>query len=680
MFKKVFLIMIFVFLCGLLLSDNSGSVTGSVIGSVSNEAGDPVSEVLVKVNNLEYRTDDEGLFRIDNLPYGKYEITISKPGMITRQVTLHLNSSGQDLNVVLKKETKLDEISVTASKTVKFTKDIPVKVDIIPLQEIEDTNSQIMDEALSYVPGIEVEGNGYSRGTVKLQGLPSQYTLVLVDGERTKGGHNGTDVSQIPLDSVERIEVIKGPASALYGSDALGGVVNVITKDAPQTLELGASYSLNSFYTNIYKLNAGYSLDNWGISSNARRYDTEGEIDSEGYVADNLFAKLSYKGLNKYTASGNYYQEERNLYAMEETKYNVKLASEFNNFETMQMKASVYYIEYTREMNSGEPTKAVEDELKASFQMEKYFENEHGLIAGAELVMREYDSHIVIGDDDIQSAYLQYEMPFYDKFTATIGGRIDHHEDWGWQPAPKLSLLYNGTDDFLIRGSIGKGYKAPSLSQLHSFWYHQPGGGLWIQGNEDLEPENSIGLNLNSEFKIKNIHSSVSLFHNRVEDMIVTEYVGTYDEDDHPLYTYFNKEKVNTFGAEYQGRLNFKKYFDTTIGYTYLMTEDEQTEKELTNSANHKILAGLKYSNQEIIKDKLGFTAGFKLNWRSSMFLDYLNSDEADDRLLINFNTSLSLYKKVEIAFGIKNLLDEEYMEWTSMPGRTFTSTFKVKY
>ncbi|PID28324.1 MAG: hypothetical protein CSB55_04980 [Candidatus Cloacimonadota bacterium] len=675
--KKIFLV-ILVFAFTLVSAEN----TGKIKGFVADECENPISGAKVILNDKIIITDSKGNFDLENLPYGIYELKIIKECYEEKKTKINLDSEDKSVNVILRPAlSRLCEISVTACKTAKFTKDIPVKVDIVPLEDIENTNSLSVDEVLEYVPGLEVEENGYSRGTVKLQGLPTEYTLVLVDGERTKGGHQGTDVSQIPLDTAERIEIIKGPASALYGSDALGGVINIITKDAPESPTYESALTISTFNTTNVKANLGYGIGKFGLIANAGKYKTDGKILSEAYRADNYFAKLTYKNLNKYSFSYNMYEEKRNLFLMEERKYDYKLHSEINNFDGMQLRANAYFIEYTREMKAAsDPTKAVENEWRGSIQAEKYFDNEHGLIVGTEITLRDYDSNIIKGDEDIESIYAQYEIPFWEKYTVTLGGRFDYHNDWGLQPAPKLSLLCNFTEDFLVRGSIGRGFRAPSLAELHSFWYHQPGGGLWIQGNPNLDPEHSIGVNINTEFKYLNMNNSFSVFYNDVKDMIVQEEVGTYDDDGHPLYTYFNRAKVRTYGLEYQNKYYFGKYFNTSLGYTYLHTEDEDINKELTNSPNHKILAGITYTDEKLFSEDFGFSTGIKVNWRSKIYLDWLNESEAVDRFLLDYNASLKAYKRINVIFSVKNLFDKEYEEMIVMPGRTVATTISVKF
>lgn len=125
-------------------------------------------------------------------------------------------------------------VVVTATKTPHALENVPVTTAVITEKDIERTNAQNVGQALRWLPGINIRTNGYSRATVKIHGLPSKYTLVLIDGQRLKGRHaDSIDIGQVPVDMIDRIEVVKGPASVLYGSDAVAGVVNVITKAPP---------------------------------------------------------------------------------------------------------------------------------------------------------------------------------------------------------------------------------------------------------------------------------------------------------------------------------------------------------------------------------------------------------------------------------------------------------------
>ncbi|MDH4318669.1 MAG: TonB-dependent receptor plug domain-containing protein, partial [Desulfobulbaceae bacterium] len=147
---------------------------------------------------------------------------------------------------------KLDEVVVTGTKTSHTLEDTPVTTQVVTQEEIERSGATTAGDVLSWVPGVYVKSNGFARQAVNIEGLPDNYTLVLIDGQRQTGRHaNAIDLSNIPTEMIQRIEVIKGPASVLYGSDAVAGVVNIITKKAPEKSYISgsASYGLDDSFS-----------------------------------------------------------------------------------------------------------------------------------------------------------------------------------------------------------------------------------------------------------------------------------------------------------------------------------------------------------------------------------------------------------------------------------------------
>jgi outer membrane receptor for ferrienterochelin and colicins len=124
-------------------------------------------------------------------------------------------------------EEELGEVLVTTStKTERKESEVPANVAVITQEELQSANVRTAQEALESIPGVAVNVDG----GVRLQGMEARQTLILVDGQRYYGGHDGVDLAQIPVEQIEQIEVVKGPCSSLYGSDAMGGVINIITK------------------------------------------------------------------------------------------------------------------------------------------------------------------------------------------------------------------------------------------------------------------------------------------------------------------------------------------------------------------------------------------------------------------------------------------------------------------
>ncbi|RKY42124.1 MAG: hypothetical protein DRP80_07100, partial [Candidatus Omnitrophota bacterium] len=194
----------------------------------------------------------------------------------------------------------LGEVIVTATKTEHTLGDVPAEAEVITKDEIKAKNIKTVQDALMYLTGIKINKNCGSwgdKGKIEILGLDAKHTLILVDGQRILGGHAAAaDLQQIPIEAVERIEVVKGPASALYGSDAAGGVINVITKSAPEKPTFSASVSFGSRGTQIHEVNGGAKKDKFGCFLNYTYRESEGVHKITDQYRENMFqASFEYK-------------------------------------------------------------------------------------------------------------------------------------------------------------------------------------------------------------------------------------------------------------------------------------------------------------------------------------------------------------------------------------------------
>ena len=209
----------------------------------------------------------------------------------------------------------LREVVVTATKSRHILKDVPVSTSVITKKEIEVAGIQTAADAIRWVSGMNISGGapfGASRRlTGLLQGLPAHYSLVLIDGKRTKSEHihTGINMNLIPIEMVERIEVVKGPASALYGSDAFGGVINIITNPIPKRPSFAVNVSSGSFSSQNLAFSHGGSFGKVGYLLSARLSDTDG-VEGNWYKQKNTLAKTVYALTEKDTLNLNakYYQ------------------------------------------------------------------------------------------------------------------------------------------------------------------------------------------------------------------------------------------------------------------------------------------------------------------------------------------------------------------------------------
>ncbi|MFO7569317.1 MAG: TonB-dependent receptor plug domain-containing protein, partial [Smithellaceae bacterium] len=206
---------------------------------------------------------------------------------------------GQDSAAKTSDPLKLDQVVISATRTEHTLGDVPVAAEVITKEEIEQKQIKTIADALKLLPGVEINqtsGSWGDKGKIQMQGLDAKHTLILVDGQRWIGGHgDATDMQSIPIEMVERIEVLKGPSSALYGSEAIGGVVNIITKQAQKEYSLSASSAIGSRATQIHEITGGIKKGGFGGLLSYTYRESDGvDKETDHYLEHLITGALGY--------------------------------------------------------------------------------------------------------------------------------------------------------------------------------------------------------------------------------------------------------------------------------------------------------------------------------------------------------------------------------------------------
>jgi outer membrane receptor for ferrienterochelin and colicins len=284
--------------------------TGEVHGMVRDEQGNLLegAQVQVKSLNLGAVAKETGHYHIHNIPAGEREITVSVTGYksATRKVNV-LAGKVVELNFVLKQTIfEMDQITITGTRTERLLRDVPVRTEIITSEDIESKGAVNFYEALEGIPGIRVEQQcSYCNfSTVRMQGLESGHVQVLIDGKPTFSGLPGVyGLQQIPASNIDRIEVVKGAGSALYGSSAIAGVINIISKSPTRRSTAEATIQLGEYGTNIFTANASTKVRDMDVMISAQK-NTGDIIDiNNDFISDRVWSDNVALGLRA-TVSG----------------------------------------------------------------------------------------------------------------------------------------------------------------------------------------------------------------------------------------------------------------------------------------------------------------------------------------------------------------------------------------
>ncbi len=590
----------------------------------------------------------------------------------------------------------LEPTIVTATKLETPAREVASSVTVITKEEIKSKQQPNVLEILRTVPGLDVvQSGGHGQQTsVFMRGANSEHTLVLIDGIEINDPSSPNrvfDFASLTTDNIERIEVVRGPESTLYGSDALGGVINIITKRGQGKPRLTVSTEGGSYKTHQEKigLSGGNDLVNYtlftsyldtdGISSAGEDY---GNDERDGYENVTASARIGLTpsdnfdidfilrftdtetDLDAFNGPGgddpNYRSDYQSLALRTEARLLL-----FN--ELWEQKLGLSLTDYDRDTRDDKDAVRPNDAVRSSFksnlykidwQNNLYLHKTNTLTVGIEYEEEELD----VEDFQDQSwmfaptteeydektnttgYYLQDQIKLWDSFFTTLGIRHDDHEEFGSHTTYRIASTYSfkqtGTK---IHATWGTGFKAPSLAYLYD-----PSS-----GNPDLDPEKSKGWDVGIDQPFWNNRASISLtyFENDFEDLIILDY-STW-----PAIAK-NINEAKTKGVELGFTLNPLTDLLLSLSYTYTDAVEEETGDQLLRRPRNKFSANINY----------------KFLDRGNANLNILYVGERDDYVgwsvselasytVVNLAVSYKLTDDFRLFGRVDNLFDEEYEE-----------------
>ena len=621
--------------------------------------------------------------------------------------------------------TRMEEVVVTGTRTPHSLKDTPVETVLINREDIERSNAQTVTDILKNVPGLSASGVddvfGDTSSRVRLRGmsLNDGYGLILIDGQRIhgsgqSGGHGeyAVGLNQIPVSMIERIEVVKGPSSVLYGSDAMVGVINVITRKTPSKAIAGAGASYGWYdvkervrngvttkpsddgrYRNLseayvyagdrpherlgYLINyANETGENTGSTPiDSERHSVMGKVNFQLTEGMDLLLKGE---LSSYEKEGSSPKSE------DSHRISAGWTWKVSENHILQVKGYSYVDDFEAESSSSDRHGDIGyDQVEAQYTW--YLGNSNVITTGTEFQRQGIDyimdnsngTRTTVDEDvDTWSVYVQDELTFFDRLVAVPGIRYDHHSTFDSSFNPKLSLMYHLTDTTALRGSVGKSFKSPTIRQLYYDvpFYHSP---FWIKSNPDLDPEKSIGYSFGVEqylFQDRMILNA-SYFRNDVDDMVVSESSDeTYEGEE--LRIYKNVEEAMTQGVEVMARLMFDNDFSVSGSYTFTDSENKENGKELTYTPKHELTLSPTY---EYTPWNVGVSGTF--TYLSKLYTDTDNSYEVDAHCVVDANIYKKIGEKAKLTLEADNIFDSDKGdERNYRTGQTFIVKMDISY
>ena len=461
----------------------------------------------------------------------------------------------QEKKKVDKKETEIKEVIVTATKTKKNLKNVPITVQVITSEDIKKSQSTDFKTFLeNEFSGINFTYNGGSPN-INMMGFGGKYVLFLMNGERMAGEtFDNIDYERIDIDNIERIEIIKGASSSLYGSNAIGGVINIITKDSKSPLDINAGYLYDSSRDHKANLSIG-TKQKWGnlsISSFYKmrepyiitdRISTGGvynELNVAGFTNYGISPKLTFNLSPKINLSltPGYYFSERNpgtpageIVRDRYYNYNLGLKTniKFNDNQNLIVSGAFdRYDKYDYFRKINEKEKKYENEVwRISSQYNQNLFKKHTLVTGGEVLSEKllsfmFKNESTGGRENAQtySAFTQQDWVINPAVTIVTGARMDYHSIFKQYFTFRLSGMYKFDETMTIRAGYSGGFRSPTLKELYTNWFHPWGGGFQLMGNKNLRPETSDNFNISIDFNFKKLNLTFITQYSKIKDKI----------------------------------------------------------------------------------------------------------------------------------------------------------------
>jgi len=695
MVLKQFRTTILFLLIPFILNAAGNNLSGNISDS---DSGEPLGfvNVFFEGTDIGTTTNLDGYFSFSEVPFDNGTLRVSMMGYETISQFIQFPTDNL-LDIYLDKTLiEMSSVVITGTRTERYLKDVPVTTQVLKGTKLRESGPMDVSQILNELTGVAVVENQFGTG-IELAGFGADHILVLIDGMEILGRTNGQlDISQIATDQIERIEVVKGASSALYGSEAMGGIINIITKKPQKDFNISLSGDAGSYGRLNGDITLMGGIGNWRSKLFANRRKYGGNDSNNNSLWENGSSYTKYNtGLrieNPEILDGilrldsRVFFETQNLNTeniFEDVTDNLRLTNRLEyegNRKIIQYKTGLEYSYfnhlYEQFVISSGYKKASDTTIDNLFKADMTFQMEmsnhllngglgyeHESIESDRINTHKQKSNLLFG-------FAQDEWQINAKLTLLTGFRIDGHSLYGNYLSPKFSLMYKPEPISRIRFSYGNGFKAPTFKELF-LDYKVLQIGYNIIGNPDLEPEISNSLIFDMErWHTNKYHGRVNIFYNEIQNLI--DYISKgYDEIGQHIWQTANIHKAITKGFDIDLTYFFTRKVEFAIGYSYLDTWDVDNESPINLKAKHK-------SNSKL---RIQFPLNIYFNVRGQYVGERYFGEEGvtdgifqeswiDEYFLLHTNLNIPLINKIELNVGVNNVTDVYDEVWGPMPGR----------
>lgn len=617
--QRIYLVAVMLLFSAIFVGAQNAVLKG-VITDKNNQQPLPGANVYFSGSSEGTATNNRGRYQIKKLEPGNYDLIISFSGFKKVKQNVTIKEGENNLNVELEESnSSLGEVVVTGTGTPHHLKAAPVPIELISQKAVVSTGASDFSELMMNITPSFDFNSGTMGSFMTINGLGNDFILVLVDGKRMYGDVGGqTNLSRINPDNIERIEIVKGASSLLYGSDAIAGVVNVITKKSKQKVNISSTTRIRDYATfqqsNAINLNLGKfswngnfnqnSSDGWQLSP----YEfVKGELVKTDALVQNKYKNYTLSHLLSFRATdkleiyaGNSIYESDVFFPVSVKNYGfyyndkiyqagVKYLLKDGDYISLDYNYDqfLYYFKYNQDDNGfANGQNVINNDQRMNSVRLKYvnkLSKNNTLSLGSDYLQEKMVSAERLVDGEAEAStvafYGQDEITLFKNLNIVTGVRFVKHTEFGTAVTPKVSLLYK-LNNINLRGTYGYGFKAPTLKEL--YYVYEKRGTLYL-GNTELDPQTSQFYSAGIEFNNHIISSSITGYVNNVYDMIDYQTIDLQPDDaDNGIKKrrrHYNIEEARSQGIDVL--INVKVGYGFTVGGGYSFVDAKDVTKKV---------------------------------------------------------------------------------------------------
>lgn len=677
-------------------------------GRVTDKAQQPLPGATVMLKD-DHRTgaiaDAEGNYRLHLPSTGEYTVQASYVGYITCTTTINAGETHRDF-ALEEDAIGMETVVVTGTRTPKLLKEAPIVTRVISTNDIRKVDATNVGELLqAELPGIEFSYSMDQQVSLNMQGFGGNAVLFLVDGERLAGETlDNIDYSRLNLDNVERIEIVKGAASSLYGSNAVGGVVNIITKESkePWTLNLNGRYGAHN--DQRYGGTITFQAGDFNNSLNVQHTSTDpielGTTDESGEANDisriygnrtwNFKERLVYTPTDKLKLTGRlgYFFRERDKSASSRDRYRDFAGGLKGNYafsKQNDLELSYSFDQYDKSDYDAGARTDIRDYTNVQHTVRALYNHtiaeNHVLTVGGDF-MRDYLMSYQFTDNGsyeqyTADAFAQFDLNPTRQLNIMSAVRFDYFSEADVQNASaKLGVMYKWKHCSL-RASYAGGFRAPTLKEMYMDF--NMANVFMIYGNPELKPEQSQNFSLSAEYIKSRYNVTLTGYYNLVENRINTAW---NQELNGMVYT--NMEKMDIAGMDATVAAKYPCGIGVRLAYAYTHERVRYGQPYSSMTRPHALTARLEYG-----KDwkKYGFNVSLHGRVLSAVTSDEYTSDNSWESTeavtypaytLWKLNVSQQVMDGINLIVNIDNLFNYRPSHYYSSSPTTTGTTCSV--